>query len=208
MTENTYNRMTVTQRIGGVESIVNTEPGEIYIDIPATNPRYIHVREGDRIVEGDVQSRTREELESPALDKWTVESISEDTVTGADTETGELVEWDREWLVRHLGSGEFSVDLRDFDRVSVAETGGWEREDGEIDPTVLVTVYANDGERFTRQYAASRAGELESLTLVSQDPRIDKFDEDLRERFDEAVASALEIERSYSSPPEPGTSGE
>jgi hypothetical protein len=30
MTENAYNRMTVTQYINGVKSIVNTEPGEIY----------------------------------------------------------------------------------------------------------------------------------------------------------------------------------
>jgi hypothetical protein len=203
MTENAYNRMTVTQYINGVKSIVNTEPGEIYIDIPATNPRYIHVREGDRLVEGDVRSRTREELESPTLAKWQIKSISEDTVTGTDTETGELVKWEREWLVKRLGIGEYSVDLHDFGRVSVARSGTWERPSDDehsedVAPVVIVSVYANDGERFTQQYAAGTAGDWESLTLVNQDPRINRFDPELREPFDDAVATALDTEQQYS----------
>ncbi|MFC4440056.1 MULTISPECIES: hypothetical protein [Natrialbaceae] len=203
MAEDKYNRTTVTQDIEGVEAIVNTEPGEIYIDIPATNPRYIHVREGDLVVEGDIRSRTREELESAALTKWRIESISEDTVTGSDIDTGEIDEWNREWLVKHLSIGEYSVDLRDFGRVSVVATGGWENadsdeQDDEADPGVIVMAYANNGQRFRREYTADRAGDWESLTPGNHDPRIDKFGEELRERFDEAVATALEIEQRYS----------
>lgn len=200
--ENRYDRTTVTQTIGGVESIVNTEPGEIYIDIPATSPRYIHVREGDRLLEGDIRSQTKEELESPTLKTWRVESISEDTVTAIDVDTDERQEWDREWLVKHLGVGEFSVGLRDFGRVSVARSREWDEgttgdAESETKPTVIVTVYANDGERFTRRYAADRVGDWDSLTLDHQDARVDEFDEELRERFDDAVATAIDVERRY-----------
>jgi hypothetical protein len=208
MTKNAYNRMTVTQQINGVESIVNTEPGEIYIDIPATNPRYIHVQEGYHLVEGDIRSRRREELESPALTKWLIGSISEDMVTGTDTETGESIEWEREWLVKHLGVGEYSVGLRDFGRVSVAGSGTWEHpsddeRSDDLAPVVIISVYANNGERFTQQYAAETAGDWESLTLIDQDPRIDRFDPELRERFDDAVATALDIEQQYTQSSEP-----
>jgi hypothetical protein len=201
MTENTYNRMTVTQNIQGVESTVNTEPGEIYIDIPATNPRYIHVREGDYIMEGDIRSRRREELESPALRKWRIKSISEDTVVGVDAETGEFHDWSREWLVNHLAVGEYSVELRDFGQVSVTATWDCADVDEGVDdttPMVIATIYGNDGEQFTRQYTASRSGDWDSLTLASQDPRVDTFDKELRERFNNAVTTALEIERRYS----------
>jgi hypothetical protein len=62
-----YNRTTIIQEIEKIKSTINTGPGELYIDIPATNPRYIHVQEGDCIMEGDIRSRRREELESPTL---------------------------------------------------------------------------------------------------------------------------------------------
>lgn len=202
MSKMSHNRMTVTQHIGGVDAIINTEPGEIYIDIPANSPRYIHVREGDRITEGDVRSQTREELESPTLKKWRIESISEDTVAGVNTETGELNEWDREWLVERLSIGEYSVDLWGFGRVSVAETGMWEHGDTDdqvdAEPMVVVTIYANNGQRFTQRYTADHPDDWESLTIAERDPRIDTFGEELRERFDDAVATALKTEKRYS----------
>lgn len=52
ISESVYNRTTIIQEIEGVESTISTGPGELYIDIPATSPRYIHVQEGDCIMEG------------------------------------------------------------------------------------------------------------------------------------------------------------
>jgi hypothetical protein len=104
--------------------------------------------------------------------------------------------------VKRLAIGEYSVELRDFGQVSVVETGAWNHTDDErtteTSPMVVVTVYGNDGESFTREYTTSCAGDWDSLSLAGQDPQIDRFSHELHERFENAVATALEVEQRYS----------
>lgn len=141
-------------------------------------------------------------MESPTLSKWRIEAISTDTVTGVDVETGDTQEWGREWLIRHLGTGIFSVELTDFDRVSVTEITGvgtshTDDRDDDASPHVIVTVFGNNGQQFTRTYAATEPGNWESLTLVREDRHVQEFDEELRREFDAAVTEALEMEQQY-----------
>ena len=141
-------------------------------------------------------------MESQTLSKWRIETISTETVTGVDADTGTSQEWNREWLLRHLGTGGFSVELTEFDRVSVSETAGLgeshaDERDGEVSPHVIVTAYGNDGQQFTQLYSATEPGDWESLTLVEQDRHVRAFDDELREKFDAAVANAVETEQRY-----------
>lgn len=187
--------------IGGIKALVNTDPGEIFIDLPASNPRYIRVQEDGRIQEGDVSSRSPAEMAGPLLTHWTIKSITEETVTGIDDKTGEVKEWDRQHLVRGLSTGEFSAELSTFDRVSVAQIEAGSASSAIEDPkegglTVIVIVYGNNGEKFTQTYVGPEA-DLESLELVEQDVRIKQFDEEVRQHFDGAVRRALEVEQRF-----------
>ena len=202
MNDNEATRKHTFQTIDGVEALINLDPGELFLDLPANTPRYIRVREGDRIQEGDVRTQTSQTMNSQTLSKWRIETISTDTVTGVDVDTGASREWDREWLVRHLGTGGFSVELTDFNRVSVTETPGLETargddRDDEVSPHVVVTAYGNDGRHFTQLYSATEPGDWESLTLVNQDQHVREFGEELRETFDAAVDRAIELEQQY-----------
>lgn len=190
------------ETIDGVEALVNLDPGELFLDLPIQTPRYIRVREGDQIQEGDVRTQPSR-MGSQTLSKWRIETIATDTVTGVDVDTGESEEWDREWLVQHLGSGGFSVELTDFDRVSVSETTGLgiytdgDDQQEAVSPHVIVTAYGNNGQKFLQAYSATETGDWESLRLVKQDQHVTEFDEELREKFDAAVDEALEMERQY-----------
>lgn len=190
------------QTIDGVEAIINLDPGELFLDVPAHTPRYIRVREGDRIQEGDVRTQTSQTMNSQTLSKWRLEEIGTETVTGVDVETGESEEWDREWLIQHLGSGGFSAELTDFNRVSVSEMpessgSRTDDRDGERSPHVIVTAYGNNGQQFTQSYSATEPGDWASLTLVKRDRHVDAFGEELRETFDAAVTKAIELEQQY-----------
>lgn len=201
MSDQNQTRKHTFQTIDGVEALVNLDPGELFLDLPANTPRYIRVREGDQIQEGDVRTQP-DQMGSQTLSKWRIEEIATDTVTGVNVDTGESEEWDREWLVQHLGSGGFSVELTDFGRVSVSEMTGLREPhaddiDEEVSPHVIVTAYGNDGQKFTQLYSATEPGEWESLTLVKQDRNVRKFGEELRETFDAAVSEAIELERQY-----------
>lgn len=201
MNEESQTQKHVYQTIDGVEALINLHPGELFLDIPASTPRYIRVREGDQIQEGDVRTQTSQAMKSQTLSKWRVETISEDTVTGVDLETGESQEWDREWLVKHLGSGEFSVELTEFDRVSVSESSGpgaprGDEERDERSLRVIVSVYGNNGQKFTQVYS-SDSDDWESLKLVKKNNDVEEFSEELREKFDAAVTEALELEDQY-----------
>lgn len=66
---NDSDRKLVTRTFEGVETLVSTGPGEIFIDVPEAKARYIRVVEGDTVQEGDIRSRTAEELESASLRK-------------------------------------------------------------------------------------------------------------------------------------------
>lgn len=197
------NKKTVeTRTIDGVEALVNIDPGEIFIDLPASNPRYIRVREGDRIQEGDVATRSTAEMAGPLLTHWVIESITVEAVTGRDTETDETREWDREQLVQRLGTGELSAELATFDRVSVTEIEEWgERHSSEgsreVKPYVVVVAYGNNGEKFTQLYAATDAGDWGSLEVVQQDTHVEGFSDELRAHFDEAIREALEVEQRF-----------
>ena len=192
------------QTIDGVEALINLDPGELFLDLPAHTPRYIRVSEGDHIQEGDVRTQTSQTMGSPALAKWRIETISTDSITGIDLDTGDSIEWDRKWLIRQLGSGAFSVHLTSFDRVSISETSGLGKShndelDDEASPHVIVTAYGNNGQKFTQLYSASESGDWKSLRLVRQDKHVHMFDEELREKFDVAISKALEMEQRYHS---------
>ena len=202
MNEQGPTRKHTFQTIDGVEAISNLDPGELFLDIPANTPRYIRVQEGDQIQEGDVRTQTSQTMDSQTLSKWRIVDISTETVTGEDVETGESKEWDREWLIQHLGTGGFSVELTDFNRVSVSEITGLDRPHtddpaDEANPRVIVTVYGNNGQRFTQLYSATESGEWDSLSLEKRDRDVEAFSEELRETFDAAVAEAIELERRY-----------
>ncbi len=191
-----------TRTIDGVEALVNVDPEEIFIDLPASNPRYIRVQEGDRIQEGDVGTQSTAEMAGPLLTHWVVESITEESVIGRDTETNETREWDREQLVQHLGLGGLSAELSTFDRVSITELEEWRgrhTSEGseEVKPYVVVIAYGNNGGKFTQLYAATEAGDWGSLEVVQQDSHVKAFSDELRTHFDDAVREALEVEQRY-----------
>ena len=62
-------------------------------------------------------------------------------------------------------------------------------------PYVVVVAYGNNGGKFTQLYAATEAGEWDSLEVVQQDAHVEEFSDELRTRFDDAVREALEVER-------------
>jgi hypothetical protein len=200
---NENSKQTVEIRtIDGVDALVNTDPGEIFIDLPASNPRYIRVQEGDRIQEGDVSTKTTAEMSGPLLTNWDIESITTETVTGTNTDTGETREWDREQLIQRLGTREFSAELTTFDRISVTEVEEWRERHSvedteEVNPYVIAIAYGNNGEKFTQTYAATEAGDWDSLEVVQQDTTIQNFSDELRNRFDDAVQKTLEVEQRY-----------
>jgi hypothetical protein len=201
MTEHTKKTIE-TRTIDGVEALVNVDPEEIFIDLPASNPRYIRVQEGDRIQEGDVGTQSTAEMAGPLLTHWVIESITEETVIGRDTETNETREWDREQLIQRLGTGGFSAELATFDRVSVTELEEWRGRHSpeaseEMKPYVVVVAYGNNGGKFTQLYAATDAGGWDSLEVVQQDAHVQAFSDELRRRFDDAVREALEVEKRY-----------
>ena len=200
---NEHSKRTVEgQTIDGVDALVSTDPGEIFIDLPASNPRYIRVQEGDRIQEGDVGTQTTAEMAGPRLTHWVIESITAETVTGTDTETGETEEWDRGYLTQRLGAGEFSAELTTFDRVSVTEIEEWRERHStegseEVKPYVIAIAYGNNGEKFTQLYAATETGDWDSLEVVQQDTHVQSFNEELRKKLDDAIREALEVEQRY-----------
>lgn len=191
-------RELISRTIDGMEALVNAESGEIYIEIPAENAQFIHVKEGDTVQEGDIRSRTAEELEAPSLTKWTIETIGRETVVGTDQETGEPHEWDRKSLEKKLAIGEFSTNLRDFDRVSVAGATTTSNHDERLDEdTITVVLHGNDGQKFTQTYRlvdADSGGNERRVELTESDERLETIDSDLQMRFRRAVEQALRDE--------------
>ncbi|WP_266080938.1 hypothetical protein [Haladaptatus caseinilyticus] len=199
MTESNTNRKTVTRTIGGIEALVNTEVGEIFLDMPATSPRYIRVREGEHIQEGDVRTKSDREMASAGLSRWRVDSILPRKVIGTALKTDETEEWDREWIEQRLGTGEFSVDLTGFERVNVSVMDKLDQfvDRDESISRVVVTAYGNNGERFTQVYRGNISDDWSSLMLVREDKAIDRFDDRLRAEFDTAIQKAFEVESQY-----------
>lgn len=192
-------RELISRTIDGVEALVDTRSGEIFLDVPASEPNYIRVREGDTVREGDIRSRTEQELESTSLDRWTIEDIGRETVVGTDEETGQRREWDRESLERRLAIGGLSATLTDFERVHVIGESDTQRREGRgsNEGAVIVSVYGNDGRKFVRTYRRSDegSGAAESrLELVDSDTRVAEFEPGLQERFDRVVERALRDE--------------
>ncbi|XVH33044.1 hypothetical protein ACNS7O_04735 [Haloferacaceae archaeon DSL9] len=188
MTNNTT-RTLVTRTVEGVEALVSTEPNELFLDIPASSPRYIHVRVGDVVREGDVRSRQGRELESPTLSKWRIEEIGPETVVGTDLDDGDRTEWNREKLETQLAIGTNSVDLSSFERVSIARSEGWGDSGPHSEPHLTVVVYGNDGRTFHRTYGVD--DETRQPEQWYQDHIVDEFDSAVRERFEEAIELAL-----------------
>lgn len=191
-------RQLVSRSIEGVATLVSTQSDEIFIDVPAADPRYIRVEEGDTIQEGDIQSRTEEELESPSLRKWTIETIGPETVLGTDQETGEQSEWGRESLEQQLATGSLSTTLTGFERVNVIgdpSTADLEESQSD-DVTITVAVYGNDSRKFARTYRLTDdvEGDRRHLELEKDDKSVEKFETDLQEQFNHVVEDALRDE--------------
>lgn len=191
-------RELISRTIDDVEALVYPEPGEIFIDVPADEPQYIRVEEGDTIQEGDIRSHTEAELESPSLGRWTVERIGRKTVVGTDQDTGERREWVRQSLEKQLAIGGFSTELTDFDRVTVTGGAKPSNHEGQSErEAVILNLYGNDGQEFTQTYRLidERAGNGERhVELTKPDKRVETFENDLRERFDRAAERALRDE--------------
>lgn len=199
MNKNTVRNL-ISRTIEDVEALVNTKTGEIFLDVPASDPRYIRVEEGDTVREGDILSRSEEELEAPSLRKWTIEEIGADTITGVDLHSGEQEKWDRETFERKLATGGYSVKLSDFERVNViggSSKHADDEEGGSDGESVTVVVFGNDGRKFTKTHSL-RDGDADGpdpyLELTESDERIADFDAELQERFDTAVEHALRSE--------------
>lgn len=101
-------------------------------------------------------------------------------------------------LETKLAGAGLSTNLTDFERVNVGVSDAPDRKgrcpDGE---TISVTVYGNDGRKFTRTYCLAEgdsAGDERRLELLESDERVERFDADLRERFAHAVELALRNE--------------
>ncbi|ELZ15138.1 hypothetical protein C477_18160 [Haloterrigena salina JCM 13891] len=184
-------RSLVSRTIEGAETLVSTEPGEIFVDVPAANARYVRVEEGDTVQEGDIRSRSAEELASESLRKWRIETIGPETVIGTDRETDERHEWNREELEQKLAIGGFSTNLSGFERATVSGPG--DESNGE---SVTVTVYGNDSRKFTQTYRPVDDTDRDErrLELAATDERVETFDDDVRERFESTVALALRNE--------------
>ncbi|WP_440766210.1 hypothetical protein [Natronorubrum sp. DTA7] len=188
---NDSDRRLVPRSIEGTETLVSTESGEIFVDVPAANARYVRVEEGETVQEGDVRSRSAEEVASESLRKWTIETIGPETVIGTDQKTGERREWEREALEQKLAIGGLSTDLTGFERVNVSgETNTSDRN------SVTVTVYGNDSRKFTQTYhpISDSGDEDRRLELTEADNRVKTFEASLRERFDHAIEFALRNE--------------
>ncbi|WP_231182859.1 hypothetical protein [Haladaptatus sp. DYF46] len=141
-------------------------------------------------------------MAGPLLTNWSIESITAETVTGTNTETGETREWDRDQLIHRLGAREFSAELTTFDRVSVTEIAEWRERHSvegteEEKPYVVAIAYGNNGEKFTQLYAATELGDWDSLEVVQEETNIQNFSDELRNRFDDAVHETLEVEQRY-----------
>lgn len=191
-------RRLVSRTIEGVEALVSTESNDLFIDMPAASPRYIRVKEGEIVQEGDIRSQTEEELTSESLRKWTIETIGPKTVIGTDRETGDRREWERESLEHKLAIGGLSTNLTDFERVTVGKsnTSNPERQRSDKE-SVPVTVYGNDSRKFTQTYRLITDDTVDAerrLELMETDERVERFETDLRERFNQAVELALRNE--------------
>lgn len=191
-------RRLVSRTIEGVEALVSTESNDLFIDMPAASPRYIRVKEGEIVQEGDIRSQTKEELTSESLRKWTIETIGPKTIIGTDRETGDRREWERESLEHKLAIGGLSTNLTDFERVTVGKpnTSNPERQRSDKE-SVPVTVYGNDSRKFTQTYRLITDDTVDAerrLELMETDERVERFETDLRERFDQAVELALRNE--------------
>jgi len=202
MKDNTHTQTVETRAIDGVDALINTNPGDIFIDLPASNPRYIRLQEGDRIQEGDVSTRTAAEMAGPLLAHWTIDTITTETVRGTNTQNGKEREWDRENLIARLCAGEFSAELRTFDRVSITEIEEWpglqhDRESDTTQPYIVAVIYGNNGDKFTQVYAATAKGEWDSLQLVQQDTAITDLSDSLQQTIEAAVQTALATEKQY-----------
>ena len=202
MKDNIQTRTVETRAIDGIDALVNTNPGEIFIDLPASNPRYIRLQEGDRIQEGDVSTRTAAEMAGPLLSHWTIDTITTESVHGTNTQSDTQREWDRENLISRLCAGEFSAELRTFDRVSITEIEDWpgSKRDNESDmmrPYIVAVIYGNNGDKFTQLYAATVEGEWDSLQLVQQDTAITDLSNSLQQTIETAVQTALTTEKEY-----------
>lgn len=183
-----------TRSIGGTEVLVSTETDEIFLDVPATGQDYIRVVGGDLIHEGSVRSHYDRDLDPPTLQAWRVDEITAESVRGTNIDRGDPNEWDRESLEQKLADGTLSTGLTGFERADVPQQTA--TESGGDQPDVTVTIYGNNGQRFQQRFHPIDDIEASGcqLELTHSDPKVDAFDDDLREKFMGVVEIALRSE--------------
>jgi hypothetical protein len=121
------------------------------------------------------------DVDSDAVESWTVTDLDAARVVGEHRRTGERREWEREPLERGLVLGSYVVVLSTFEFVTVLPVGGADEE------TLLVVAHGNNGETYGRRYRV----EGDEVTLVEEDARSRRLAPDLRATLDDRVRAAL-----------------
>lgn len=190
-----------TRRFEGFDARFGTDPDEIYIELRLGSPKYVHLREGDFLQEGDAFHREQLGLDSPTLDTWEVTEITPEHVVGRHIDTGEETTWDRTHVEKGLAVGRYSTNLTDFEWISVYQAGSWDDYDPDTDtgslyagrPYVSVVAYGDNGLRYGRRYRFVSPDSNE-LVRWKEDRPLRGFEESVAARFDRRIREALEAE--------------
>lgn len=193
---------TTTKRFEGLDARFGTDPLEIYIELRTGSPRYIRMKEGDLLYEGDAYRREQLGIGTTTLDTWEVTEITPTRVRGRSVETDEEVEWVRGEVENGLATGRYSTNLTDFEWISVYQVGQWDDyqpdEEGSGTryvgrPYVSVVAYGDNGLKYGRRYRFVEP-ESNELYLWKEDKPRGGFPDEVAERLDQRVRRALETE--------------
>lgn len=201
-TEEQSTTTTTTKRFESFDARFGTDPKEIHIELRMGSHAYIRLREGDYLQEGDAFHREQLGVNSPTLDTWEVIDITPEIVVGRDLATGDEVAMDREGVEKGLAVGRYSTNLTDFEWVSVYQVGDWDDYDPEDDdsgtrytgqPYVSVVAYGDNGLKYGRRYRFVEP-ESDRLYLWKEDGPLRRFSDEVADRLDRRVRTALEAE--------------
>lgn len=190
------------RRIESSDTLISRSE-EIYLELRLGSPAYVHVREGDHFQEGDAFHREQIGTNSPTLETWKVNEVTPEVVVARDVATGEEVVMDREGVEEGLAVGRYSTDLTDFEWVSVYQVGDWDDYDPDDEgsgtrytpgrPYVSVVAYGDNGLKYGRRYRFVDP-DGDELALWKSDRPIGGFDDEVADRLERRVRSALEAD--------------
>lgn len=190
---------TTVQHLAGHSARVGTAPDHIYVQLRLGNPAYVRVRPGDVLYESDPSLLRRRGGPSPRTDAWEVREVTPRSVVGRHLGSGAELEWDRESLERGLAVGRYAVDLVGFESVSVHQVGDWNddvaADHADRQPYVSVVAYGNNGLQYGQRFLLEEPSPGAVAAVVApwtEDRAVRKLPPELRERYDERVAVALE----------------